>query len=396
MKTECLYYNAPDLSEFSARVVSVKEAEQGSLIQLDRTAFYAEGGGQPADQGTLNGFPVLRVFEKDGVIWHEIPAVLKDEDTVDGVVDMVMREDYSVQHTGQHILSQAFLQLFGAETSSFHLSPQTVSIDLSSKDLSWQDALQAEALANSIVRKALSVIVQLYDERSELPEAVRKLPTVQGPIRLVDVDGFDLCPCGGTHVGNTAQLGAIKVLSLERTRGKTRIDFCCGDRVLRDSQLRIESDLTLTGLLSVPFPEHSSVVERLLVSEKEGKREILRLKKTILEQKTRRFEPSARWEHGAYYFISNWQDSIEDAKLFLAMLAGKEPCVALAVINGKPCRLLLTSSTSIDAGALFKQVLPGYGGKGGGVATSAQGAVPETHLGAALAALEECLSKPKE
>jgi alanyl-tRNA synthetase len=397
--TELLYYRDGTLAEFTASIKAVKEAHSGRyLIELDRTAFYVEGGGQPGDRGTINGHRVDKVFVESERVWHEVEVGAGASaplvgDAAHGVVDMAVRRDYSVQHTAQHILSQAFYQLFAADTSSFHLSPITVSIDLSRGDLTWPDVLRAEALANDILRLSLPVTVEVFEEQGQLPESVRKATPMAGPIRVVEVSSFDLCPCGGTHVGNSGEIGIIKVLALEKTRGKTRVEFCAGDRALRDYQERIFSDMALAVHLSVPYQEQPAATERMLAAEKDARREAERLKHTLLKDKAIRFEPAARFINGAFYIIGGWQESLEDAKVFLAMLVEKEPGVALAVIDGDPCRLALASSTNADAGAIFKGLLPGYGGKGGGMAKSAQGAVPREHVGALLKAIEERLSK---
>ncbi|KAF0194636.1 MAG: alanyl-tRNA synthetase [Bacillota bacterium] len=386
--TKLLYYENPELLSFTTMVLDSRLYDGKVQLELAETAFYAEGGGQPSDAGEINGVSVTKVFEESGRVWHELEGVVGDVDTVEGRVDGARRRDFSIQHTGQHILSQAFFRLFAAETSSFHLTENKVTIDLSQGDLTAEQVLQAEEMSNRILRQGLQVKVQVFADKAALPENLRKLPVVDDSIRLVEITDFDICPCGGTHIASTAELGLIKVLGFERTKGKTKVEFACGDRAIAEFERRLSSDSAVSHLLSTPFTGHTEAVSRLVAIEKELGREVARLGKELLELKAAAQEPHSVHNGRAFYKLDPWSASLDEAKLFLALVLKKSPGVGLAVLHGDPARLAVASSTELNAGAILKDVLVKYGGKGGGIPQSAQGGLPAENLAAALAEIE--------
>ena len=389
--TKLLYYDNPELLTFSTNVLDSRLYEGKTQLELAETAFYVEGGGQPSDSGEINGVRVTKVFEESGRVWHELESVLSDAATVEGRVDGARRRDFSIQHTGQHILSQAFFRLFQAETSSFHLTENKVTIDLSRGDLTAEQVSQAEELSNRVLRQGLPVQIQVFADRAALPENLRKLPVVEGAIRLVEIPDFDICPCGGTHIASTAELGLIKVLGFERTKGKTKVEFACGDRAIAEFERRLASDAAVSQLLSTPFMGHTEAVSRLIDIEKELGREVNRLGKELLELKAEAQEPHSVHNGRAFYKLDPWSSTLDEAKLFLALVLKKAPGVGLAVLPGDPTRVVVASSTELNAGAILKEVLAKTGGKGGGTPQSAQGGLPEVNLAAAVAELEERL-----
>ncbi|MCM3537953.1 alanyl-tRNA editing protein [Priestia endophytica] len=202
-------------------------------IILEETAFYPTGGGQPHDIGTLNGIKVLTVEELDGEIRHYTERTLPDsDDKVVGVIDWERRFDYMQQHTGQHILSAAFAQLYDISTVGFHLGKDIVTIDLNISELTEEMISKAEKLANDIIIENRPIVTKWieYDDLVNYP--IRKTPSVKENIRLVIIDEFDYNGCGGTHPNTTGEVGAIKVLNWERQRKKIRLYFICGNRVM--------------------------------------------------------------------------------------------------------------------------------------------------------------------
>src|SRR5438067_13803998 len=230
--TERLYLRDPYLTRFSARLVSLTNVEGRPAAVLDRTAFYPEGGGQPADRGTLAGAAVVDVQEKDGAVLHVLDRALPPGE-VEGVVDWQRRFDHMQQHHGQHLLSAAFERVLEAPTTSFHLGERTCTIDLdcSISRLGEPALRSAEAAANETVWRDLPVVARDFgpEERSRLP--LRKEP-VKGD-RVVLVEGVDASPCGGTHPSRTGEVGAIAVLGAQKWgAGKARVEFVCGSRVV--------------------------------------------------------------------------------------------------------------------------------------------------------------------
>lgn len=222
----------PDLREFSAVVVGCTPLEQGYAVELDQTAFYPEGGGQPCDTGILGGVPVHEVHERGGCILHYTDAPLEVGRRVDGLVDDARRRDHCEQHTGEHILSGTLHRLFGAENVGFHIGSPAVRMDMN-LPLTAEELAEAEAQANAAVRADRPVRCW-YPEPEELARLVyRSKKEIDGPVRLVDAGGADLCACCGTHLATTGQVGAIKILSAQHYKGGVRLAVACGDRAQR-------------------------------------------------------------------------------------------------------------------------------------------------------------------
>ena len=385
--SERLYLEDPLCGSFAARVISRQEQGEQWWLELDRTCFYVEGGGQPSDQGEIADARVLRVFENGDAVWHVVDRpVTMDE--VWCTVDMDLRRDFSVQHTGQHILSQAYWRLFGAATSSFHLTEKSVSIDLSVGDLTDEQVAEGEALSNRIIRAGLTVSAAFYHDYNELPEELRKNPVVEGPIRLVSIGDFDVCPCAGTHVESASEVQLIKVLATERTRGRIRVHFVCGDRALREFASRIASDNALAQLVSAPYQEQAAAVERLLSLEKENRRERTRLSREVMQYRATQARPHTTYAWGEYFEFPDWAEDADDAKFFLAALcAARQPAVVVLATATDPARLFISSSSDKDAGALLRRLYTRFSGKGGGSSRAAQGSLPAGEVAEALSTL---------
>src|SRR2546428_1305176 len=228
--TARLSLRAPSLPRFPARLVSLADLDGRPAAVLDRSAFYPEGGGQPADRDTRAGSAVIDVQEKDGTVLHVLDRPLSPGE-VEGVVDWRRRFDHMQQHHGQHLLSAAFERVLEAQTTSFHLGERTCTIDLdcSISRLGEPSLRSAEAAANETVWRDLPVVARDFgpEERARLP--LRKEP-VKGD-RVVLVEGVDASPCGGTHPARTGEVGVIAVLGAQKWgSGKARVEVACGGR----------------------------------------------------------------------------------------------------------------------------------------------------------------------
>ena len=235
--TEKLYFTDSDLLDFPATVLDVQASEQAHHIILDRTAFYPTGGGQPHDTGVLGDSRVVDVFEGDnGIIHHVVEQAgdLSQGQMVRGRIDRARRLDHLQQHSGQHILSQAFVQACGAETKSFHLGSRTSTIDIELQSPTGDHMRAAEEIANALIFENRQMRVHLVnaEEARQLP--LRKEAAVEGTIRIIEIDDFDWSPCGGTHAKRTGQIGLIAIKGYERAKKLTRVEFVCGHRALDD------------------------------------------------------------------------------------------------------------------------------------------------------------------
>ncbi|MEI7771717.1 MAG: alanyl-tRNA editing protein, partial [Chloroflexales bacterium] len=215
--TERLYYGDSYLREFTATVLAHGEIGGRAAVALDRSAFYPEGGGQPADIGALSGLAVADVQSEGGVVWHRLAraedlAALPVGLAVSGTIDWARRLDHMQQHCGQHLLTAAFAAACGLATSSFHLGDGVVTIDLDAPELTAGQARAAEDLANAVIWEDRPVAARFVgpDELATLP--LRKPPSVASDVRVVSIAGFDYSACGGTHPRSTGGVGAVWVL----------------------------------------------------------------------------------------------------------------------------------------------------------------------------------------
>jgi alanyl-tRNA synthetase len=269
-----LYWNDSHLTTFTARIVDVSPTDGRNTLVLDQTAFYPLGGGQPADRGTLGGVPVLDVtIEDDGSIIHHlkhrIDALPGAE--IKGEIDWAYRREMMQQHTGQHILSQAFFQLYGAETCGFRIADRAAEIDLALElegDEITRAILRAEELANTIVFDDREVRAQTLTpaEAARLP--LRKESFITDCVRVVEIADFDFSPCGGTHARRTGEVGLIAVRGWERAKRMTRVRFVCGVRALQDYREANGVTEAVARRFTVGRNEVEASVERLIDENK--------------------------------------------------------------------------------------------------------------------------------
>jgi len=279
-ETKKLYYDDAYLLEFEADVVERREHEGRPAVVLDRTAFYPESGGQPWDKGTLGGAKVAEVLDLDGTILHIVEGAVP-EGRVRGSVDRATRLDHMQQHTGQHVLSQAFWELLKGETLSFHMGPGVSTLEIGLKTLSDADCDRVEDRANAIVLENREVKTYFVPEERIGEVPLRRPPKKHGLLRVVEVDGFDYSACGGTHVRKTSEIGAIKILGIEKIRGNLRFEFLCGGRALRDHRDKDRTVRRLAGAFSCAPGDVAAQVERLAVEHKALKKRARHLEERL-------------------------------------------------------------------------------------------------------------------
>ncbi|HOY90024.1 MAG TPA: alanyl-tRNA editing protein, partial [Bacillota bacterium] len=277
MAKDRLYYHDSKLCEFEADVISCEgpfEKEDGAgfwKVKLSPNAFYPESGGQPSDRGKVDDVDVIDVIEDEQ---GEVVVILGQEvaGKVSCLIDSARRFDLMQQHTGQHILSAAMERLFGYETIGFHLSEEYCTVDLDVDRLDESQADQAEDLANSIVFLDVPVRAEFVDDAKLASYELRKVPKVDSDIRIVSVEGFDNCPCGGTHVSRTGEIGLVKITRIDRAKGKVRIEVLCGGRALADYRRKNKQLASAATSLSIHPMELESQVGRILSQLKESKK----------------------------------------------------------------------------------------------------------------------------
>jgi len=376
-----LYYADSLLTSFDATVVSCDPGDGVFSVQLDRTAFYPSSGGQPFDTGRLGGAAVLDVLiDDDEVIRHVVDRPLPAGQTVQGEVNWARRFDHMQQHTGQHILSAAFDRHFGVRTVSFHMGADLSTIDLA-REVSAAEIARAEEEANRIVWEDRPVTVRYATDEEAARMPLRKESARTGTLRLVDVTGFDLSACGGTHVPSTGRIGIIAVAGWERFKGGSRVSFVCGGRALRAYGELRDIVSASTRALSIAPAELGAAVTRLQEEQRNQSRTVRRLQEESAATQAAALVDAAQDIGGVRYVLSarpGW-DGAALKTLAAAIVAGPRRVTILAG-EGQPVPVIVARSADLqfDSGAWLKSAMSALGGRGGGRPELAQGGIPAT------------------
>ena len=296
--TEKLYEQDAFLVKFEAKVLSCAKGKRGFDVILDRTAFYPEGGGQPYDTGrleipgTLDKVKVLEVHNRDGEIVHTCNHPLEPGTKITGVIDWDRRFDLMQQHSGEHIVSGLAHALWGCENVGFHLGADMVTIDLS-LPLTEEQFATLEQTANWHIWRVNLPVNITYPSPEELEHIqYRSKKELTGQVRIVEFPGADCCACCGTHVTYPAQVGLVKLLSMQKFREGVRIELVCGGRAFRYLSQALEQNAQVSHLLSAKVFETGAAVERLLA-------ENAALKSRLMSLEEERFQALARQYAGA-------------------------------------------------------------------------------------------------
>lgn len=382
--TDRLYYHDSFLYDFDARVVEAVEQQGRPAIVLDRTAFYPTSGGQVHDLGvlTIDGRQISITDvadEEDGRILHFAAESLAVGTQVRGSIDAARRRDHIQQHSGQHVLSAAFIRLFSMPTVSFHMGEESCTIDLETAGLSSAQAQKAELLANEVIAEDRAVGIRFVPLEEARQLGLRKLPPKQtGDLRLIDITDFDLTACGGTHVRATGQIGSILLRKLEKVKQGVRVEFVCGLRAVNTAR---RDYTTLTEAASLYSSHIHDVPEQVRKSLAEGKaagKAQHKLLEELAEFCAARLLVQAA---GSPQVITEFF-SDRDA-LFIKLLAQKLTAGKIAVIallasgTGQPTLVFAqTPGQKSNMGQLMKDAMAQLGGRGGGSADMAQGGLP--------------------
>lgn len=377
--TERLYYTDSYTTQFTARMIEHLTLNGRPAVILDRTLFYPTSGGQPFDTGKLNGVSAIdvQVRDEDGAVIHILDAPLADE-TVSGVVDWSRRFDHMQHHTGQHILTQAFVQVADAKTVGFHLSPDSVTIDVDKASLSDKVVYEAEMLANRIMQENRTVTARLREANDVEDVRIRRLPKhlLTEGLRVIDIDGFDVTACGGTHVARTGEVGLIKVLKLEKRGDKTRIEFRCGGRALNDYQGKHRVISQLASEMNSRYEDVPDNVAKLRAELKAAQMALKETRELLIDFEVVKLlaEASQHNGHKLIQVVFEGRDPAE-LKLLGSRLTAQAGVVALLGSAAEKAQLIFARSSDLtyDMNALLKQAVATFGGRGGGQAALAQG-----------------------
>ncbi len=381
MSTNRLYYQDCYLTTFPARVVDL--AEDGRRVYLESTAFYPTSGGQPHDTGVLDGQRVIDVIDEGERIAHVLAGPLRERHS-EGRIDWARRYDHMQQHTGQHLLSAVFVELFDAQTLIVHMGPEVSSIELSLKELKDAQIEAVENRANALVWEARPV--RILFEEAESVEGLRKASGRSGMLRVIEIRGMDRSACGGTHVRSTAELGPIQIVRWERVRGNVRAEFVCGGRALQRGRQERRTLMEVSRIASTAgdkLPEYvAGLRNRLAEVEKTEQRLKGELARREGEQKYRETRPGKdgirRWLIEAA--------AIDDSVRARAQTFAKSGRAIVLAAGVQPAGVLVACSpdSGVHAGTVLKEVLSRAGGRGGGSAILAQGELPDASILEAL------------
>jgi alanyl-tRNA synthetase len=371
VKTQRLYYDDPHLLEFDATVVDGRILGDRFGVVLDKTAFYPTSGGQPNDLGTINDVPLVDCVEDEatGAVLH-VTATSIAPGAAHCRIDGIRRADHMQQHSGQHVLSQAFVDLFNWPTLSFHLGVVACTIDLPAETISREEAERAEDLANRIIRENRIVGV-LYIKQEEIAQAGLRKPTERtGDIRVIDIAGYDRSACGGTHVRTTGEIGAILITGIERAKKQTRVQFICGDRVIRYARVANRALESISQTISAPPLETAAAVRSLWQEQQQARKRIEDLESQLLEHEAAQFPVVDGVAMGVFR-----NRGIDAVKMLATKICSRPGVVALLADEDDQLRVVFARSadSSVDVAALLKKTIEKYGGRGGGRPNLAQG-----------------------
>jgi len=382
--TERLYYDDSYLRQFTAHAI---ECAPDGAVYLDRTAFYPTSGGQPCDLGFIAGVAVRDVVDEGERIAHRLAGPLS-AGPVECAIDWKRRFDHMQQHTGQHLLSAVFDEMFHLRTVSFHLGEESSSIDLEGGAVDARIAAEAEGRANEIVWENRPVAIAY--QRAEDAQALRKPSDREGTLRIVSIERLDRSACGGTHLRSTGEIGAVLVRKLEKVRHTVRVEFLCGGRATRRARADYDALNRVAQLFSASFDEAPVMVAAQLDAARAADKARRKLELDLAAYQGRDlYRNTAPSPDGVRRVVRRAErGSLEELRALAQHFTAQPKAVFLATLDDPPSVLLAASpDAGVDAGQALKAALAQAGGRGGGTARMAQGSVPTRAL------LETVLSK---
>jgi alanyl-tRNA synthetase len=383
--TDRLYYHDSFLYAFDAELRDVTETPRPAVI-LDRTAFYPTSGGQVFDTGTITaGATQLKVTEvadtEDGKVIHYLevpPHDLKPGTRIHGQIDATRRRHHMQQHSGQHVLSAAFIHLHKMPTVSFHMADDYCSIDLDTPTLTREQIESAERLANEIIleNRAVDIRFVTRDEAEKL--GLRKLPpTERDELRLIDIRDFDLTACGGTHVAQTGQIGCILLRKTEKVRQGYRVEFVAGQRAVATARRDFTALTETAALFSANIYDAPQQARKSLDEIRSLRKQREQSQDELAAAQAAALLAETPETNGCKLVVRTYTDrDMNYLKLLAQKLTRLSPnaIVLLATTSPQPALVFAQSQGQpFDMGALMKETMAQLGGRGGGSKDMAQG-----------------------
>lgn len=371
-----LYYDNALLDSFSANVVEL--SSDGLTVYLNRSAFYPTSGGQPHDTGSIADAAIVDVVDEGERVAHRLaePLGLPVGSMVVGRVDMRRRHDHMQQHTGQHLLSALLADTYGWPTVSVHFGDTTSTVDVEAEgvtEITNEKLIEIEERVNAMAASNAEVIVSYEEAGSAL--GLRKASDREGLLRIITIQGYDRSACGGTHVSNTGEIGAILIRGAERTRGHWRLEFVCGNRAIACARRDAALLAALARPLTAAPQDLPAIVEQMQSRLSEAEKENRKLKTTLAKHEAAQLWGSTPADSGGIKRIRlTVTGPIKAAEALANELIALGQAVVLATSKDQNGVLFAASKElGIDAGKTLRGALETVGGKGGGSPQLAQG-----------------------
>ncbi len=367
------YYQDAYRQTFSAEIVHSSQDKQGPYIVLSNTAFYPTGGGQPHDTGWIEDVEIINVENIEGEIRHYTAEPTALTGTVSAKINWARRFDHMQQHAGQHILTAAFVELFGYQTVSFHLGTEIVTIDLDTPAITEEQLLAAQARANDIILENRPIDTKWVTKDELSTYTLRKDVAVEGDIRLVIIPDYDYNGCGGTHPSSTGQVQLIQILETEKMKGGIRVHFVCGKRITEQLAMRKEVLSDVARQLSVPEREAASALEKVMVAAKQTDKALADARESLLQ-----FEAKELVAQGETIIASVFEKrTIQELQKLARFITQENPDTMALLVANNADKLQFVAARGADVKTSMKtistSVLPLINGKGGGNDALVQG-----------------------
>lgn len=380
--THKLYYEDTHITDFTATIVSAeKDLETGTLLLiLDKSAFFPEEGGQKADTGTINGFPVLDVQIKNDILTHFLPSeaaeALTAGTTVTGQVNWEQRFDFMQQHSGEHILSGLAHANYGCKNVGFHLGFEDVTLDFDMV-LTLEQVRELETEANRVIHRNLPITISFPPKDVLATMDYRSKIELEGDIRIVEIPGVDLCACCAPHVETTGQIGMLKVTALQNHRGGVRINILCGMRALNDYTKQQGYVSEASVLLSAKPEKIGDAIRRLKNESQERQERINALQAKLLGIRIEGLKTSSSETHtnNPIFLFEDKMDAkaLRDAVNLLT--TDRDGFCGIFSGNDQDGYFYVVGSRDLDCRAIANLLREKFGAKGGGSALMVQGTV---------------------
>ncbi|MCR4909462.1 MAG: hypothetical protein K5985_11585 [Lachnospiraceae bacterium] len=389
-KTKKLFDSMPYETEFEAEIIAVESASNQIKVVLNQTLFFPEEGGQTPDRGTINGCEVTDVRIENGIITHYIsgPDEAKNTTAIEvgarvfGKIDWDRRFYNMQNHSGEHIISGTLFRWLGSNNVGFHLSDHLVTVD-TSRDLTKEELLELEIRVNDVIYRNVPIKTG-YPSPEELKGLeYRCKGEIEGPVRLVEIEGVDLCACCAPHVANTGEIGLIKIIKAIRYKGGTRLTIICGSRAFKYVQELYEQNQTLSHFLSEPPEKVAEAVERLSNELGEARVKLSEMQKRLIMQQIERIPA----ETANVWLFSEELEPVVQRNAVNALVEGHGGYCGIMVGNDEEGYRYIVGSSGNDAREISNLFKAEFGAKGGGKPEMVQGAV-EAEKNAILGALK--------